>query len=83
MKEQDSRELIQIGNIFIIAEFGNENVCLILKNRDEKAQSIDLFYEESREPGEKPLKYFELPSARSEKVPLPKDLRNGKNSAFE
>ena len=82
MKEQDSRELIQIRNIFIIAEFGNENVCLILENRDEKAQSIDLFYEESREPGEKPLKYFELPSARSEKVPLPKGFEEWEKLCF-
>ena len=82
MKERDSRELIQIGNIFIIAEFGNENVCLILKNRDEKAQLIDLFYEESRKPGEKPLKYLELPSDRSEKVPLPKGFEEWEKLCF-
>ena len=51
MKEQDTRAPIQIGNIFITVEYENEDVCLILDNKDEKAESISIFYEESHKPG--------------------------------
>ena len=66
------KEIGNIGNIFVTVEYENENVCLTLDNGDKKGKSIDIFYEESHKLGEKPLKYFELPSDRSEKVLLPK-----------
>ena len=72
----------QIGNIFVIVEYENGDVCLILDNRDEKVKSIDIFYEESHKPGEKPLKYLKLPSDRPEKVPLPKGFEEWEKLCF-
>ena len=66
------RKIGNIGNIFVTVEYENGDVYLILENTGKKARSIDIFSAESHKPGEKPLKYFKLPSARSEKVPLPK-----------
>ena len=77
MKEQDTRTSIQIGSIggvFFTIEYESGEVCLISKNRDEKAKSVDISYEESHKPGEAPLKHFELLSDSRENVQLPKEF---------
>ena len=76
------KKIGNIGNIFITVEYENENVCLILDNRDEKAESISIFYEESHKPGEQPLEYFKPPSDRPEKVRLPKGFEEWEKLYF-
>ena len=76
------KKIGNIGNIFITVEYENENVCLILDNRDEKAESISIFYEESHKPGEQPLEYFKPPSDRPEKVRLPKGFEEWEKLCF-
>lgn len=77
MKEQNTRAPIQIGSIggvFVTIEYENGEVCLILENRDEKAKSINIPYEQSHKPGEKSLKDFELLNDSQQKVALPKEI---------
>ena len=76
------KKIGNIGNLFITIEYENENVCLILDNRDEKAESISIFYEESHKPGEQPLKYFKPPSDSPEKVLLPKGFEEWAKLCF-
>ena len=86
MKEKHTRAPIQIGNIgniSVTAEYENGNVCLILDNRDEKAKSITIFYEESHKLGIKALEHFELLSDSQRKVPLPKGFEKWKTLDFE
>ena len=94
MKEKDTRSANiqsketshvsnQIGNIFVTKEYKNGNVCLILENRDEKAESITISYEEFHKPGVKTLGNFELCSASQRKVPLPKGFEKWKKLDFE
>ena len=95
MKEQDTRSANiqsketshisnQIGNILVTAEYENENVCLILDNRDEKAESITISYEESHKLGIKTLEEtLNCSVIVNEKCYYQKDLRNGKNSTLK
>ena len=87
MKEKYTRAPIQIGNIgniFVTAEYENENVCLILGNRDEKAESITIFYGESHKPGINTiLGNFELLSDSQRKVPLPEGFEKWEKLDFE
>ena len=73
----------QIGNIFVTKEYKNGNVCLILENRDEKAESITISYEESHKLGIKTLGNFELLSDSQRKVLLPKGFEKWKKLDFE
>ena len=86
MKEY-TRAPIQIrnlGNIFVTAEYENENVCLILENRDEKAKSIAIFYEESHKPGiQRHWCNFELLSNIQQKVSSPQGFETWKKLDFE
>ena len=86
MKEY-TRAPIQIrnlGNIFVTAEYENENVCLILENRDEKAKSIAIFYEESHKPGiQRHWCNFELLSNIQQKVSSPEGFETWKKLDFE
>ena len=87
MKEKYTRAPIQIGNIgniFVTVEYENGNVCLILDNRDEKAKSINISYEESHKPGiQRHWRNFELLSDSQQKVPLPKGFEKWKKFDFE
>ena len=87
MKEKHTRTPIQIGNIgniFITAEYENENVCLILDNRDEKVKSIAIFYGESHKLGINAiLGNFELLSDSQRKVPLPEGFEKWKTLDFQ
>ena len=76
------KQIGNIGNIFITVEYENEDVCLILDNKDEKAESISIFYEESHKPGEQPVEYFKPPRARPEKVRLPKGFEEWEKLCF-
>ena len=76
------KQIGNIGNIFITVEYENEDVCVILDNRDEKAESISIFYEESHKPGEQPLEYFKPPRDRPEKVRLPKGFEEWAKLCF-
>ena len=73
----------QIGNIFVTKEYKNGNVCLILDNRDEKAEAITISYEESHKLGIKTLGNFELLSDSQRKVLLPKGFEKWKKLDFE
>ena len=73
----------QIGNIFVTKQLKNGDVCLILENRDEKAESITISYEEFHTAGIKTLGNFELCSASQRKVPLPKGFEKWKRLDFE
>ena len=84
MKEQDTRAPIQIGNILVTAEYENENVCLILDNRDEKAKSVTMSHEGSQMLGIKPSKATcELQSRAQQKARLPKGFEKWKKLDFE
>ena len=76
------KQIGNIGNIFITVEYENEDVCLILDNKDEKTESISIFYEESHKPGEQPVEYFKPPRARPEKVRLPKGFEEWEKLCF-
>ena len=67
------KQIGNIGNIFITVKYKNEDVCLILHNKVEKAESISIYYKESRNIAiEKPLeKEFELPGYGQQEVSLP------------
>ena len=73
----------QIGNIFVTKQFKNGDVCLILENRDEKAESITLSYEEFHTSDIKTLGNFELPRDSQLKVPLPEGFEKWKKLDFE
>ena len=84
MKEQDTRAPIQIGNILVTAEYENENVCLILDNRDEKAKSVTMSHEGAHTLGIKPSRAkCELQSRNQQKVRLPKGFEKWKKLDFE
>ena len=70
------KKIGNIGNIFITVEYEDEDVCLILDNRDEKAESISIYYKESHNTAiEKPLeKEFELPGYGQQEVSLPAEF---------
>ncbi len=76
------KQIGNIGNIFITVEYENEDVCVILDNRDEKAESISIFYEEFHKPGEQPLEYFKPPRDRPQKVRLPKGFEEWEKLCF-
>ena len=73
----------QIGNIFVTVEYENGNVCLILDNRDENAESITVSYEESHKPGIKTLEHFERLSYGQQKVLLPEEFEKWKKLEFQ
>ena len=73
----------QIGNIFVTKQLINGNVRLTLENRDEKAESITISYEEFHKPCIKTLENFELLSHSQRKVPLPKGFETWKKLDFE
>ena len=73
----------QIGNIFVTKQFKNGNVCLILENGNEKAESITISYKEFDTLDIKKLGRFELLSDSQQKVPLPKGFEKWKELAFE
>ena len=73
----------QIGNIFVTKQFKNGDVCLILENSDEKAESITISYKEFDTPDIKKLRNFELLVDSQQKVPLPKGFEKWKELAFE
>ena len=64
-------------------EYEYGNVCLILDNRDEKAKSITISYEESHKPGIKTLEHFERLSYGQQKVPLPEGFEKWKKLEFQ
>ena len=73
----------QIGNIFVTKQFKNGDVCLILENRDEKAESITISYKEFHTPDIKKLGRFELLSDSQQKMRLPKGFEKWKKLDFE
>ena len=73
----------QIGNIFVTKQFKNGDVCLILENGDEKAESITISYKEFDTPDIKKWRRFELLSDSPREEPLPNGFEKWKELAFE
>ena len=73
----------QIGNISVTKQFKNGDVCLILENRDEKAESIAISYEEFHKSCIKTLGNFELLGHSQRKVPLPTGFETWRKLDFE
>ena len=73
----------QIGNISVTKQLINGNVRLTLENRDEKAESIAISYEEFHKSCIKTLGNFELLGHSQRKVPLPKGFETWKKLDFE
>ena len=76
---ETSKNSNQIKNIFVSTEFENEIVFLILDNRGESTESIDILYEEGNSPRRKTLEMFDLLCNSEKKIQLPKGFEKWKN----
>lgn len=70
--EDNWSELRQIGDIFISCGWENNQAILILENKGQNEEDIEIRYQESLHPTTKPLKFFEqLPPGKPQTVQLP------------
>ena len=83
MKNRDSSpNPAQIGNIFISSECRNDQVILILDNRGENVEIIDIYYKESGKVPKELRKGLQVPCNNPQKVPLLKGFEKWERLSF-
>ena len=76
-------KLGQIGDIFILCGWENNQAILILKNQGQNEESVEVRYQESRQSYTEPLKFFKhLSLDNAQRVPLPAGFEHGEKLHF-
>ena len=73
----------QMGRIFISAKCRNSQVILILDNRGETVETIDICYKESGKVPKELRKELQIPYGNPQKVPLPKGFEKWERLSFQ
>ncbi len=81
--ENNWSEVGQIGDIFISFGWENYRTILILENRGDHKEGVEIRYQESQHPSTKLLNFFkQLPLDEPQKVPLPTQFEHWEKLHF-